>query len=51
MGPTPRMEGPVAVDIAKQLEKMCPIEKLNERRMWRDRCLTKLSQLKKEMDD
>jgi len=49
MGPTPRMEGPDAEEIFKQLEEMCSIEKLPERRAWRDACLTKLSQLKKEM--
>lgn len=44
---TPRMAGPVAEDISKQLEEMCPLDKLQERRAWRDTCLTKLSQLKK----
>lgn len=47
MGPIPKMTGPVAESIAKQLEDMCPLDKLNERRAWRDSCLTKLSQLKK----
>ncbi|KAJ6640598.1 Lambda-crystallin like, partial [Pseudolycoriella hygida] len=51
MGPTPRMEGPVAEDISQQLEEMCSIEQLPKRRAWRDACLTKLSQLKKEMGD
>lgn len=48
MGATPRMEGPTAVEMAKQLEVKVPIEKLQERRAWRDMCLTKLSELKKE---
>jgi len=48
-GPIPTMEGPVAADVAKQLEEMCPIDQLPQRRAWRDACLTKLSQLKKEM--
>lgn len=47
MGETPRMIGPVAEEIAKQLNEICPLEKLAERRAWRDACLTKLSQLKK----
>jgi len=48
-GETPRMLGPVAVDISRQLEEICPLEKLKERRAWRDACLTKLSQLKKSV--
>lgn len=48
MGPTPKMEGPQMKEVAKQLGQMCPIEKLPERRAWRDASLTKLSQLKKE---
>uniref|UniRef100_A0AAG5DH63 L-gulonate 3-dehydrogenase n=1 Tax=Anopheles atroparvus TaxID=41427 RepID=A0AAG5DH63_ANOAO len=47
MGPTPRMEGKVAEQVAKELEEMVPIDKLPERRAWRDACLTKLAQLKK----
>lgn len=35
--------------IAKELEEMCPLDKLPERREWRDNCLTKLSQLKKKL--
>jgi len=49
MGPIPKMEGPVADEVAKQLEQMCAIDQLPQRRAWRDACLTKLSQLKKEM--
>lgn len=48
-GETPRMIGPVAAEIAKQLEEMCPLDKLPERREWRDNCLTKLSVLKKKL--
>lgn len=43
------MSGPIAADIAKQLEEMCPIDKLPERRDWRDNCLTQLSVLKKKL--
>lgn len=50
MGPTPKMEGPVADEVAKQLNGMCPLDKLAERRAWRDACLTKLSILKREMN-
>lgn len=49
MGPIPKMEGPALADVSKQLEQMCSIEQLPQRRAWRDACLTKLSQLKKEM--
>lgn len=50
MGPTPKMEGAQAEVVAQQLGEMCPIEKLPERRNWRDTCLMKLSQLKREMN-
>lgn len=49
MGPIPRMEGAALQQVASQLEEMCPIDQLPQRRAWRDACLTKLSQLKKEM--
>lgn len=49
-GPIPKMSGPQAEEISKQLGEMVAIEKLPERRAWRDACLTKLSQLKKEME-
>lgn len=49
MGATPKMEGPVAQQVAKELEEMVPLDKLPERRAWRDACLTKLAQLKKNI--
>jgi len=49
MGPIPKMEGPQLLEVARQLEEMTPIEKLPERRAWRDACLTQLAQLKKKM--
>ncbi|XP_011201525.1 lambda-crystallin homolog [Bactrocera dorsalis] len=51
MGPTPKMEGPTAVEIAKQLEVMVPLDKLAERRNYRDNCLTQLSILKKKLNE
>ncbi|CAB0038928.1 unnamed protein product [Trichogramma brassicae] len=48
-GPTPRFEGPAAEEISNQLNGICPLDKLQERRAWRDLALTKLSVLKKEM--
>ena len=49
-GPVPKFEGPVMKDVAKQLFEKVPMEKLQDRRAWRDTCLTKLSILKKEMN-
>lgn len=48
--PPERWEGEKVTEIAKQLENLVPLDKLQERRNWRDLCLTKLSQLKKEME-
>lgn len=48
-GEIPKMEGAVSDEIAKQLEEMCSLDKLAERRVWRDNCLTQLSQLKKKI--
>lgn len=50
MGGTPKMEGPTVQKIAEQLNVMCSINKLTERRAWRDACLTRLSILKREMN-
>ncbi|XP_038210766.1 lambda-crystallin homolog [Zerene cesonia] len=50
-GEIPRMtQSTSANDICEQLNKLVPIEKLPERRAWRDACLTRLSILKKEMN-
>ncbi|XP_049837385.1 lambda-crystallin [Schistocerca gregaria] len=51
MGPTPKFEGPVVKELHKQLCEMTPLEKLPERRAWRDLCLTHLSTLKKKMSN
>ncbi|CAH1994531.1 unnamed protein product [Acanthoscelides obtectus] len=48
--PLQKMEGQHVKEVAKQLEADVPLNKLQERRNWRDLCLTKLSQLKKEME-
>lgn len=47
--PLPKFEGPLVNQIASQLEEIVPQDKLQDRRNWRDLCLTKLSQLKKEL--
>ncbi|CAG5107749.1 Similar to CRYL1: Lambda-crystallin homolog (Homo sapiens) [Cotesia congregata] len=49
-GPTPKFVGAAAENISKQLEEICPLDKLQERRAWRDLALTKLSILKKELE-
>lgn len=49
-GPIPKMEGEQAEEISRQLNEMVPLDKLQDRREWRDACLTKLSQLKNEMN-
>lgn len=48
---TPKFEGDQVPVVAKQLEAQIPLNKLQARRDWRDQCLVKLSQLKKEMED
>lgn len=47
--PVPKMEGAQAKVIAEQLNEITPLSELQSRRAWRDSCLTKLSQLKKEI--
>lgn len=50
-GPVPKMEGKVAEDIHKQLCEKVPVEKVEERRKWRDERLACLAKLKKTMSD
>ncbi|CAH1109442.1 unnamed protein product [Psylliodes chrysocephalus] len=45
-----KFQGPQVLEIAKQLESDVPLDKLQKRRNWRDLALTKLSQLKKQMN-
>ncbi|XP_066598628.1 lambda-crystallin homolog isoform X2 [Prorops nasuta] len=49
-GPTPRFVGEVAEQISSELNEMVPLDKLQERRSWRDTALMKLSILKKELN-
>lgn len=49
-GPVPKFEGEVAEKISNELNQMCPLDKLQERRAWRDEALTRLSQLKQELN-
>ena len=50
-GPVPKMGGETAKNISKELEKRIPLEKLDERRKWRDVRLAALAKLKKELGD
>ncbi len=49
-GPVPKMEGKTAQLICDDMTKKIPIEKLPERRKWRDERLIALFQLKKKLD-
>jgi len=49
-GPVPKFVGEMAEKISNELNEMCPLDKLKERRAWRDTALTKLSILKKELN-
>ncbi|XP_026328300.1 lambda-crystallin homolog isoform X2 [Hyposmocoma kahamanoa] len=50
MGEIPHMPtSPAASSICDQLNRMVPLDRLQERRAWRDACLTRLSILKREM--
>lgn len=44
-----KMEGPTLLNAANQLNKITPLEKLQEKRAWRDSCLLQLAQLKNKM--
>lgn len=43
------MTGPMANEISKQLEEICPLDKIAEKREWRDNCLMHLATLKKHL--
>ncbi|KAK2715351.1 hypothetical protein QYM36_010089 [Artemia franciscana] len=47
--PVPEMSGPSAEAVHKQLSEKVPLEKLAERRQWRDKMLTALAKLKMQM--
>lgn len=50
MGPIPHMQSETLQEVHTQLCNDIPLDKLQERRQWRDACLTKLSVLKNEME-
>lgn len=45
------IEGKSVNDIADSMNKQVPIDKLNEKRLWRDECLTRLSGIKSALGD
>ncbi|XP_011139598.1 lambda-crystallin homolog [Harpegnathos saltator] len=49
-GPVPKFVGEMAEKISNELNEMCPLDQLQERRAWRDTALMKLSALKKELN-
>uniref|UniRef100_A0A023FAH6 L-gulonate 3-dehydrogenase n=1 Tax=Triatoma infestans TaxID=30076 RepID=A0A023FAH6_TRIIF len=49
MPPPPKFEGPLVKEMNNQLIAKVPLNKLQERRAWRDNCLMQLSQLKKNI--
>lgn len=51
MGPVPRFVGPQLNEVARQLNQLVPLDQLPERRAWRDSCLMKLNQLKKDINN
>ncbi|KAF7488681.1 Lambda-crystallin -like protein [Sarcoptes scabiei] len=49
-GPVPRMQGDTAQSIAKEMTKQFPLDRLNERRQWRDERLIELACLKRDSE-
>ncbi len=43
-------ENPDLGPVIEELEKMTPLEKLDEKRKWRDDSISRLSKLKQDMD-
>ncbi|GBM86196.1 Lambda-crystallin [Araneus ventricosus] len=50
-GPNPRMEGELAEKVHEEICKISPLEKLAERRQWRDARLTALAHMKRLLTD
>ncbi|XP_035231113.1 lambda-crystallin-like [Stegodyphus dumicola] len=50
-GPNPKMKGEVAERIHEMICKLSPLEKLAERRKWRDARLTALAKMKRILDE
>ncbi|KAF8778636.1 Lambda-crystallin like protein [Argiope bruennichi] len=50
-GPNPRMEGELAEKVHEEICKISPLEKLAERRQWRDARLTALAHMKRILNE
>lgn len=50
LGPVTRFEGDTLERINRELEEKVPLDKLQERRAWRNARLASLAKLKKEMN-
>ncbi|XP_054718034.1 lambda-crystallin-like [Uloborus diversus] len=50
-GPNPRMEGEAAKRVHEELCKISPLEKIAERRKWRDARLTALAKMKRILEE
>ena len=51
LGPVTRFEGAQAEEVTRQLCEQVPLEKLNERRAWRNKCLASLAKLKQQLNN
>lgn len=50
LGPVTRFEGASLENVDKQLTDQVPLDKLQEKRAWRNNCLASLAKLKQEID-
>lgn len=51
LGPVTRFEGDNLEKVNQQLLEQVPLEKLQEKRAWRNSCLASLAKLKKNIDN
>lgn len=51
LGPVTRFEGPTLEKVNAQLTEQVPLDKLQEKRAWRNTCLASLAKLKKEINE
>ena len=49
LGPVTRFEGENLATVNQQLEEQVPLDKLQERRAWRNSCLASLAKLKQDI--
>lgn len=51
LGPVTRFEGTTLEKVKEQLNQQVPLDKLQEKRAWRNTCLASLAKLKKEITE